>query len=337
MWGIAEINYMNAREVERGRELAREKYPIQVISHREDIPPSLQPLRKLVALLRQPSPPALDQLLQILRPPEGLGDFVELIREFLPEREADIMAEPDIDTRLSMFLVDFSDKYFPLNTDFIEMEENPDYSIVTDRCPALFQPFTQYDYAQIAEVQSEPALQVIAYIVENPWGEEDRPAFAEAASKHIPENLLKMIPVEGFQIKDLQEWLKDTPFEPVAFWGLIIHQDTGNYFFDNSSLEESGVEYQVAWNRPTVDALTREWQAWEDWQGRWSEFLDCFGKDLEKNSYELIKLLRERRGESGKGEDEEAEEEGTYTPIDPRQGNFFNSVTDRHPGNPNQG
>ena len=98
-----------------------------------------------------------------------------------------------------------------------------------------------------------------------------------------------------------------TKFAPVAFWASIITQDTGNFFFDAGPMEDTGAQFDVVWNRPTVGELTLQYKAFEAWQEQWGGFCTWFGSDLTKNTFDLIKILIERSQLNGRVESKKIE------------------------------
>ena len=325
MWSIVSIDFANAEYVREHALREAEPVPIEVLSKREEDLPSSEPLQTLVARMRRPSPVAIDLLVQLFCPAEGYADFIALVREYLPDMEEKVIAQDHIEDRMGIFGEAFSNRYFLIETDWLEADEEKDYYKLTNYVPAQFQAFTSDDYAEIPQ-SDDAALIVIAYILEDPWSDEDKPAFAEAAARYLSKKLLKRIPEEGFPLKELEECLKGTVFEPIAFWGEVISQNTGNYFFDVSHLEESGAEFHVEWNRPTVDELTRQWQEWEAWQDKWNTFKEWFADNFEKNTNDLLKILKERSKEYGRDEFDGDEE--PWPIDDPRQGRLFDILTD---------
>jgi hypothetical protein len=317
MWAIATIDYANAEYVREERERKERGESVEVLQQREYNLPVSEPLATLVERMRRPLPVAVDQVLALFLPPEGAEDFLYLVREYLPDFEKDILKTKGEIDRIERFVEHFSGLYFPLY-EFLESYDQ----LAT--VPAEFRPFSSYDYGEIPN-SGDTSTIVIAYVLEDPWsGHTDRAAFAEAAGAFLPVKLMKLIPEDGFEISTLDA-LKGTPFEPVAFWGLVIKQDTGNPWFDAGSIDDTGAEYQVEWNKPTVDGLTKEYHEFEEWQGKWAEFSRWFESALTKNTYDLVRLLRKERRDTQDGEDEDKGEDGGYNPeFDPDQGRLFN-------------
>ncbi len=278
---------MNRDYVEE--EAEREPPSIEVITAREEAVPKSEPLATLVARMRRPAPPALDLLIHTFVPLEGTAEFMRLIRLFLPDLEKEILGHADFLDRMISFAESFSDRYFPIWGDGY-LDTGDDYTILTDRINPAWDSYRYDDYEQIPS-DGESSEVVIAYIMENPFSDSDRPAFAEAASHYLPKQLLERIPENGFEKAGLSDTLKGTPFAPVAWWMDYIRHDTGNLFADCGSVEEDGVDYEVVWNRPTVDKLTERWQEFETKKGEWETFKEWFAKDLHKNAAALIKLL----------------------------------------------
>jgi hypothetical protein len=326
IWGIAEIDYANAEYVRDQRERERKEISIEVLTEREKQLPPSEPLKTLVARLRKPSPIALDLLVELFRPPKGYSEFMDLIREYLPDMEDEILTQPGIEDRMTTFGQAFSSRYFPILVDWLGADEEEDYFKVTRIVPVEFQDFTSYEYDDIPQ-EARAAIVVVACILENPFYSSDRAAFTEAAATHLNSKLLKSIPEEGFEFDVAKEAVKGTPFEPVIFWIDLLTRSTGNTFMDcSNNIEETGSEYRVAWNRPTIDGLTAEWQEYTAQIEVWNTFLNWFEEDIKKNTCDLIKILRERSNTDG--ENEEDKDTWPDPELNANQGRLFDILPD---------
>lgn len=326
MFGVVEIDYADEQYIENldREEEESEAERLRVLTVQEESVPRSEPLETLVARMRKPSPLAIDLLVQIFRPPEGEKAFLRLIRKYLPDEEAEIMAHRSVSDRITHFTNAFSDRYFEL---WEYAWEEDDYSGITERCPAALRPFTGDDYDRIPneDEEADPVIVVLAYVLENPYSSEDRGSFAEAALRHLPRDVIDAIPPEGYSMEQMDAYLQDTDFAPIGFWVKIICRQTGNDFFDRGGpIEETGVDYIVHWNRPTVDELTRQYQEVCAWNARWGDFLEWYRKDLVGNTVKLLKILRQRSNGNGNGTDESEGDKAAFGPeYDPRQGRLF--------------
>jgi hypothetical protein len=341
MWGIRTIQYVNDAYVEEERNRPQE--PPAVLAYREQQLPASAPLETLIYRLRKPSPPTLDRLIQIFRPSSDEADFFYLLRQYLPEEETKITLLESPYNRMVAFARAFSAKYFPLYEDGYAYEEG-NYEAFVGMMPVEYQAFHLFQYDEIPNT-ARPAIVVLAYVLENPYMESDRPAFAEAAAKLLPKALVECIPEKGFEISEIEDAVKGTRFEKVDFWAEMITHQTGNDFLDCGDIEEDGVEYQTEWDRGTVEELTRQWQAFERLMEEWSQFLTWYEKDLRKNTAELVELLYEKTehkrpetlmdilgGENGNNNEKAAGKEDFTFPInDPRQGRLFTGEADGTP------
>jgi hypothetical protein len=238
--------------------------------------------------------------------------------------EDEILAQPGIEDRMTVFGQAFSSRYFPVLVDWLGADEEEDYYKLIRIVPVEYQDFTSYEYDEIPQ-GARAAIVVIAYILENPFYSSDRAAFAEAAATHLSSKLLKLIPEEGFEFDVAKEALKGTPFEPVIFWINLLTRSTGNTFTDcSNNIEETGSEYRVAWNRPTIDGLTAEWQEYTTQIRIWNTFLNWFEGNIKKNAHDLIKILRERSNTDGENE---GEKEWPDPELNANQGRLFDILT----------
>jgi hypothetical protein len=309
--------------------------PPQVLMQLEAVVPPSEPLEMLVARLRKPSPPALDMLIQIFIPVADAADFSSIVKLYLPDMWQKIMAIQFPVEQMTTFAENFSERYFPIVEDEGFYDDGPDedgnvYRRLVDQVPLTrTMGMSSDDYDRITQDGTNTEI-ILAYILENPFVETDRPAFAEAAGNLLPIRVIEAIPEEGFEMEKLEEWLKETAFEPVAFWADIVRHNTGNEFFDIfGSLEEDGAEYRIMWNKGTIDAMTGKWQEAEDWNGKWREFQEFFEKDMVDNARKLIKILKEKSGTNDKEKDED---DGWPDPeSNPNQGRLIDVLPDNAP------
>jgi len=64
--------------------------------------------------MRSLNPPSLSILIAQIGEIEDYHDFVKLVKEFLPEREKDILHELTPAAQMAAFTSYFEDRYFPL-------------------------------------------------------------------------------------------------------------------------------------------------------------------------------------------------------------------------------
>jgi len=217
------------------------------------------PLLTLAHKLRSLGPPSLAILFARFESVEDYKDFVALVREYLPEREQEILRQPDPSVQIVTFVSHFTDRYFPLEEGFCDMVEG--YEEFLYHIPVVVMGVSYDDYHEIPESYRD-GLQLMTYLLEDPYeGSEGgaRVALAEACLKHVPADLLHRVPGEGLSVDDAHQLLDNTPYAAVANWGDVLTANTGNFFLDTDYEYLCNME-MFEWDRETVDYLIHHWQ-----------------------------------------------------------------------------
>ena len=223
------------------------------------MPEEYGPLLVLSHKLRSLGPPSLAILLARFASADDYRDFVTLVREFLPEREHEILRQPDPVNQIATFVSHFTDRYFPLEEGFCDMVEGYEEFLI--HIPVQVMGIGYDDYHEIPD-QYRLGYQLMTYLLEDPYeGEEGdaRIALAEACRKHMPVDLLHRVPGGGLSFDDAHQFLDNTPYAAVANWGDVLTANTGVPFLDidYDSLYQCEVPQ---WTREWVEDLTQAWQ-----------------------------------------------------------------------------
>lgn len=252
------------------------------------------PLLTLAHRLLALGPPSLSALIARLGEAEDYEDFVRLIREFLPEQEREILREATPIGQIASFASHFQDRYFPLD-DSLTLREVEGYSDLTRSIPAVPQGFSYDDYHDVQDLRI--GLQLMTYLVENPFGEEDgaRVALAESCAEHVSPGLLERVPEGGLSPGEAHRLLDKTPHAGVALWADIIWSDTGNFFLD-VCCEDLWSEGLPEWERESVEDLTRQWQQAEVIHNTVFDLVDWLEGYPPARFEELLNFILERRG-----------------------------------------
>lgn len=250
------------------------------------------PLRTLANKLRSMGPPKLGPLIARLDEAEEYEEFLDLVREFLPEREEDILHEPEPSLQVAAFAQYFEDRYFPLD-DCFKLGDVEPYADLTRGIPIIPLGMSYEDYHYMSS-DWRPGYQLLTYLIENPYDDEGRIALAEACLERVPDNLLQQVPEGGLSPAEAHRLFDDTPYRGVALWGDILWAETGNVFLDidAESLWEQGLP---RWGRETVEHLTREWQQAERTQQEVTNLAEWLEEDPRARFEELLNLLLKRR------------------------------------------
>lgn len=277
MYGLETIEWMN-RPHPRERE-APPKDPLEALSRK---------------LLRE-APPSIPFLITLMRDYEEFGEFVELVKEFLPEHERDILRQSTPGEQMARFADRFQDRYFPL-ADVVRMGDFESYADFTRGAPVDVHGFDYEDYEDIAP-NGRPAVRLLTYLFEVDFvGPRERVSLAEACREHVPVELLERVPEGGFGLMLASQLLKGTRFEGALLWAQYINQDTGNYFLDTDE-ETYCSGYFPEWNKPTIENLTKQWQQMEKRGEDEVAFFEWLEADLPGRFEELLEIMLGRRDE----------------------------------------
>jgi len=243
----------------------------------------------LAGKLRSLGIPSLSALIARLEGAEEYDDFVALVREFLPEREQEILYESTPAQQVAAFASYFEDRYFPLDDSF-KLGDVESYGDLT-RCIPIIPLGLSYDDYQFMASDSRAGLQLMTYLVESPFGDE-RAALAEACEEHLPRNLIERVPEEGISPGELR-CLVDTKYKGLALWADIVWHDTGNVFLD-VDLEDLWSQGPPPWDREIVENLTRQWQQADRIHQQLFELVEWLEGDPPARFEELLNFILER-------------------------------------------
>jgi len=226
------------------------------------VPEEYGPLLTLSQNLLSLRPPSLAILLARFANADDYRDFVALVREFLPERENDILGEPRPAEQMARFVSYFQDRYFPLEEAIFDLlEDSEAYEVFLHHIPLRVMGTGFEEYHEISS-EYRPGLQLLTYLMEDPYeGEEGaRAALAEACRQRVPAELLARVPRGGLKFDAVHELLDGTPYEALARWGDILTANTSTCFLDMDYEYLCQCGDLPEWTREWVDDLTQEWQ-----------------------------------------------------------------------------
>jgi len=230
------------------------------------MPKPATPLEGLVRQLRSYRPPSLSTLIGMLQDNQDYADFVHLIKEFLPERETEILGQPGPEQQVASFAGYFEDRYFPL-LHFLRYGEAEEYADLTQSIPLIALGFGYQDYDDLVQNGNTGSM-LMTYFFRQPYGDQGaRVALGEACQEQVPAELLQRIPEQGFTPQDLHKLLDGTPFQSLATWGDLIHLNTGNDLLDTDE-EMMSNSVLPEWSIENVTYFTHQWaEAQEKQQG----------------------------------------------------------------------
>lgn len=252
------------------------------------------PLEALNRQLDKFRVPSLSILLARFNSLEEFEEFLRLVRELLPEREGDILSNPEPHKQISAFMSYFADRYFPLEENLV-IDTEEEYALLTRCIPIIPRGVGGETYNQ--ELPTEvfrTGLQLMAYLVESPYAVEDvRIPLAEICEEYVPRELLQRVGA-GYDLEELRWRLDGTKYSPVALWAGIIWHDTGNTFMD-IDIESEGYLWEAPeWGKEVVDGLTLEWQAADRMEEEVMNFADWLEGDPPARFEEIVDFIERR-------------------------------------------
>ena len=252
--------------------------------------------RRLQALVL----PSLTALIARLWREEDYQQFLSMVKELLPEREAEILRNLTPATQVAAFASYFEDRYFPLQDHFREPESGmvESYSDFTRSIPIILRSISYEDYHDLASGNFRDGTLVSTLLIEDPYsGDGDTHiAIAEACLQLVPAELIQLVPEGGISPEEAHQLLNDTEYEGLALWADQLHLSTNNIFFDTDYEMFWGGYDQLDWDLEIVERLTREWQQADVIDEKVGRFFDWLEGDLEPRFRELLNFILERRG-----------------------------------------
>ncbi len=263
MFDLETLRYLNEQAHLRFLELANQDRPPPVRVAKEigeSKPPPVFPLsvlaRKLIG-----GPPSMAYFIELLELGETVAGFRNLVREYLPEYEVNIMAE-DLDRRAQRFGRLFSEKFFPLSDDV----DSDDFTVGDLLCRIPTQPlgFSYESYHSFTDFREGYILALS--LIEYPWDEEDgedgesggRVAILERVAELVGEGLARLIPEGGWSAKGLHRMLDGTEFDGLGEFADWVLCNTGCYHLDAQG-ESTETGETIEWDPGEVDDLTEDW------------------------------------------------------------------------------
>jgi len=253
-------------------------------------PEPVFPLATLAALLIK-GPPSIVRLIDLLENSDSVAEFLTLIREFLPEHEADIMAAPSDSYRIERFCYYFGNRYFPIENGAETWDEDYTIGDFVYHIPVRLMGWSCDDYAEFMSYRN--GLILLLAMVENPYeGYEDneRVPILEQVKSLVGSDLVELIPPDGWSLEDIHRMFDDSPYPGVAAFADWIHQSTGCCQLD-ANYAEYGEEF---WSTRVVDMLTQEWPQVMDIQDKMFKIHEWLEEDMRQNFAKVLAVMHGR-------------------------------------------
>jgi len=255
MWDLDTLHAMN----ERAYEEYKRKQPTT-------------PLEGLREKLRNARPPSISILLGVFRNVETYNDFVKLVREYLPEREKEILEKPTPHEQMACFASHFEDRYLPLHPSFRDEMCEDDYYELLREIPVIVMGFGWEDYHELDNARL--GVQLMSYLLEPPFEDSDQAGERVAlVDGFTPEyqSEAQRVPANGITLDAAKRILKGKRWLGLRNWAQYINQSTGNWFLDtDQEMRYSGM--QNDWDKETVEAMSKEWLQAQAFYDKMMEF-----------------------------------------------------------------
>lgn len=302
MYDLEVLRYLNEQAHLRAIALASgDRSPSVQVDEKTkaDIKPS--PVFPLSILARKllGGPPSLAYFVELLEQGENFRGFLDLVREYLPEHEVDIMAE-DLNDRAQKFMHFFSNEFFPLREDIVDEFTIGD---LLYRIPTQPLGFSYESYHDFTDFRKGYILALS--LVGSPWDEDllgmedeeeedmtrgQRVPILDAVIHLVGKGLVNLIPKDGWSAEDLHRMTDDTEFDGLGDFADWVQGSTGFYHLDaqGESLEMSET---IEWGRETVDELTYDWHMTTEILDKFHRLSLLLEEDSESVFRKLLGLL----------------------------------------------
>jgi len=279
MWDLDTLRYLNEQAYLSSLKMVNEGVNSTAPPPR---PEPVFPLALLAAKLIV-GPPSIVRLVDLIEASDSVAEFLTLVREFLPDHEADIMAAVDDSYRIERFCHYFSNQYFPL-------EEQPGYDdfAIADfihHIPVSLMGFSWEDYEQFNDFREGFVL--LLSMVESPWDNAERVPILERVKELVGKSLVELIPPDGWSLDDIHRMFEGSQYEGVVAFADWIHSTTGCMQLD-ANYTDYGPEF---WSTGIVNDLTQQWPTVIDIQEKMHHMHEWLEEDMHHNFEKLLSIM----------------------------------------------
>ena len=280
MYDLETLRLLNERATIASRKLVNEKLGQPVATTPEPVFPLAVLATKLLV-----GPPSLSRLIDLVLNYDSIVEFLELVREYLPEHEGEIMAQGEEQSRIERFCSLFGNRYFPL----ADLPDYGDDSLLSDflqYIPVELMGFAYDDYEEFNSFRDGFIL--LLAVVESPYAETSRVPLLERVKELVGKDLLALIPPEGWSLDDIHRMLDGTEYEGCVAFADWVHNNTDCWQLD-ANHTDYGPEF---WSRDIVDGLTRQWPTVMDLQDKMHRMFEWLEEDVHHNFSKLLSTIR---------------------------------------------
>ena len=256
MW---DLNTIHAMEDHAQQEYLRQK--------------ATTPLAALREKLEDVHPPSISLILSLFQNVETYNDFVKLVRDFLPEREQEILQKTSPSAQMAAFASYFEDSYLPLHPAFKDGEVEDDYYELLRDIPVMVMGFSWEDYHELNSTRL--GMQLMCYLFEPPMqGDNDMAGERIALVDGFPpeyQHDARRVPAGGISLDDARLIFKGKKWTGLRNCAEYINQSTDNWFLDTDE-EMKGNMQNEEWDKETVASMKEEWLKANDHYDKIMEF-----------------------------------------------------------------
>lgn len=218
------------------------------------------PLAALREKLCNVHPPSISLILSLFQNVETYNDFVKLVRDFLPEREKEILGKTTPSAQMAAFASYFEDRYLPLHPAFKDGEVEDDYNELLRNIPVMVMGLSWEDYHELNNARL--GMQLMCYLLEPPIQEDsdmegERVALVDAFPPEYQREA-RRVPSGGISLDNARLIFKGKKWLGLRNCAEYINQSTDNWFLDTDE-EMRGNMQNEEWDKETVTAMSQEW------------------------------------------------------------------------------
>ena len=218
------------------------------------------PLAALREKLNEVHPPSISLILSLFQNVETYNDFVKLVRDFLPEREQEILQKTSPSAQMAAFASYFEDRYLPLHPAFKDGEVEDDYYELLRDIPVMVMGFSWEDYHELNSARL--GMQLMCYLFEPPMqGDSDMAGERVALVDGFPpeyQHEAQRVPAGGISLDEARRIFKGKKWIGLRNCAEYINQSTDNWFLDTDEEMRSSMQNEE-WDKETVAAMSKEW------------------------------------------------------------------------------
>ncbi len=245
MWDLDTLHYLNEQAHQRA--VARTQEASQSYAPAAPTAPVF-PLSNLARRLLA-GPPSIAYILELLENSEVVAAFMELVSQYLPDREEEIRTA-DVDDRIRLFSHYFGQSYFPLSDERL-LDEYTLEDFVR-QIPVELMGFSYEDYHDFSDFRT--GIILLLSLIESPHygvGDGGRVPIITHVSDLLGGDIAGLIPADGWTPQELHELTDGTKFEGVGAFADWVHCQTDCWVLDANYSDYEGEQ----WHPDVVTSL----------------------------------------------------------------------------------